>query len=363
MRKTIFIYMLKSSVVMFSIVAFAFMVVLTLGQISDLSRFNLGQADWTFFRVLAHSISRVPAQMQPSLPYVIFLSTALTFHRLVSRSEYVIIAQLGIHPARTLLPFAAAGLLMGVFYTVVVHSLSGFAYDLTSVNDSRRSVLSAAPGQGEIMQELVIEDGENTIYVLLGGVSDAGDVLSDVVFFHLDPKDGFLQRYLAKEVRWGDDGWLVPKNDPREVSEIRLPPVYHSAMKKITDVMMQNRLKDRLSYSIYSLPETIALARLVGGKVRVYLVQYHSLIALPALLAAVAFLSGAVIARPLARGGWVKDVLLVMGASWLVYILSSVMDALAIRGVYSPVLMNWLMPVLCLMGGLAVVFFKGARVR
>ncbi len=361
LERTIFFYLLRRNFVLFFVVALSFMVVYIVGQIAELSRAGLGSTQG-LANMLMISFFRTPIMMQPALPYVIFLSTALSVSRFVRSSELAVLFQLGVHPRRLLSPFAATGLIVGVVYVLAVHPLSGLGYQYaeSEVAEARRIIQAEAKTGSP--RELVVLDDNQTVYIIVRRVDPGGFELRGLTFFHLDSHHRFLERFEAARLTHTEQGWRVLETDFIPLEDRPLPEVYERAMAQITPEMLRVQLGNRYGYSIYELPEIISFSDLVGAKTQLYGAQFHGLIALPALLAAVAMLSAAFLVRPLPSRKLTRDAMMVMMVSWSVYILSTVADALSVRGVYPSIVLAWSLPFLLVLAGLMVIGFKGARI-
>ena len=166
--------------------------------------------------------------------------------------------------------------------------------------------------------------------------------LTGLTLFQFDTQNHFKQRIEAREATLEDGYWLF--RDVRRFS-LNAPPVEQATLKvetALTPAQVRNSFSTPETVSFWQLPGYIRSSESSGFATAGYRLQYHKLLALPFLLAAMVMLAASVSLRFFRFGGVQKMVLSGVGAGFLLYVLSKVTEDLSKAELMHPIAAAWL---------------------
>ena len=334
-----------------------FLIVL-LGQFADMSRYQSEATGWTTLDTLKLSLFRTPTLLEAIIPHALLISSALAVARVSRRLEVAILMQYGLSPIRILFPVALAAAVFGAGFSLGVNPVATYTYNLAQFQlDSLSYGASRRSGEGET-REMILRDGQGADYLLIDHVSRASDTLYGVRLYRVAEDHTLLYSLEAKRAVPVAEGWRL-----EDVSEMyRAPDMDPDAplprTLSLSSEVVEERYDEEETVSVYDLPGQIRLGLLVGAPVHELQIQFYWLAGLPLYLGAISLLAGAIVLRPLQRGGWKSDAATILAAAFTIYTLSTVLDALGIRSVISPVAATATLPLLCFVAALFVLWLK-----
>ena len=328
----------------------AVFVLLTLGQFADTVRYMGGEGGASAIQLLWRATLRAPALLQQALPLVIVLSTILVLHRLGEHRELIALTGVGLSAWQILLPFALSGVIIGAGFVYVASPLASAA--LAQAEAFERDVLGLRVSIRA--RHIAVQSDQGIIYVFAGAVADEGDRLQEVTLFELDKNHQLIRRVDFTHAERDSAGqWTF--EDYREargtaLAESVAPP----ADLPFAVDLLSGRLADRLAVAVYDLPTAALYAASVAAQPLPYRFQFHWLVALPALLGAIALAAGTIgyhllPGQPMIRRAF--DMVL-LGLPF--YVLTTVIEALAIRGLLPVVTAAWAVPAILFLTGIGV---------
>ncbi|MBV0912353.1 LptF/LptG family permease [Anianabacter salinae] len=334
-------------------------VIVLLSQFSNYSQYQSQIEGWGFAQTLMISVLRTPLLLQAILPHTILVSAALTIAMACRRLEVAVLMQNGFAPTQLILPTILSAAAIGLFAALVFNPLAVAGHNLSE------QAIRTLTGGGAVSlrknpREVYIREDGGAIYVLIDDVVDSAAVLDGVTYYAVDGVH-VLQRTLEAEraVRVGTDTWQL--EDAVELYRAPgledLPPP-EGFQINFEERALDRRIDTRDQIGIYELPDRIRLSRIVGAQVYEPQFRLAWLIALPALLGSLGYLSGSIVIRPLQRGGWKYDAGLVLLAAFAVYTVSTVLEALAIRGVIGPVTAVSVVPCIAAVTSAVLIWLK-----
>ncbi len=355
--RTIFWYLFRQHMALTGLVLACLFLIVFLGQFAELSRHQSEAAGWTALETMTLSLYRSPVLMQAILPHVMLIASALAVARASRRLEVTILLQNGLSHLKILLPIAVSGAVFGLAYTMVASPLSSIAYNASERALTDLLVSAPDPDQRN-PREMMLRDAAGANYLLIEHVAEDAQTLYGVLVYRVDPRHSLRQSIEAERAVVTDTGWRL--EGAREL--FRAPDLAEDETVRATLVFSQRALAQRYEReevaSFFALPEKIALGEIVGVPVHELKVQYYWLAALPMLLGGIALMAGALVMRPMQRGGWKGDAALILGAAFTIYTVSTVLDALGARGVVDPLVSTGTIPFLCIAAGLGAVWVK-----
>ena len=166
--------------------------------------------------------------------------------------------------------------------------------------------------------------------------------MTGLTVFRLDNNDQFQEQIEAQQATLEEGHWLFKSvrrytlnNPPVDQDSFTLPT-------SLTPAQVRNSFSTPETVSFWQLPGYIRSSESSGFATAGYRLQYHKLIALPFLLAAMVMLAASVSLRFFRFGGVQKMVLSGVGAGFLLYVLSKVTEDLSKAELMHPIASAWL---------------------
>lgn len=354
--RMLFFYIFRQHLLLTGLVLVLLTFIVAVVQFAESSRLR-GDGGWSAFSALRRILLETPAFLQSMLPYVVLVATALLVYRMGRQYELAIFSQIGRPWRRVLLPLVAGGIAVGVIYT---YALSPLASLSTAPDTGRTSTIAGTdiPAEG---REVVLRTEEGYQFLLIDAIDDEATRLDGVTYLRLDEEHRLMNRVNAPAATWADGELIL--TDAVDLGTGFGEPIVENGELRLAfpQTVLQHEARDRLTIPVYDLPSTIRATRLVGASPFGLQARFQSLIALPALLGAVAFLAGALVYHPVIRGQWRNDVIAVLGAAFVMYFFLTFSEALGNSGAAPAALMAWGLPLLTALAGIGVLSVRGKR--
>ncbi|MBT5433000.1 MAG: LPS export ABC transporter permease LptG [Rhodospirillaceae bacterium] len=344
---------LSSIVLVFGVVvAVAFLIdVVNLGDRAS-SREEAG-----FGLVLEMALLRIPFLTQKVLPFAMLFGTMLTYIWLTRSNELVVTRAAGVSAWQFLLPSLAIALLLGAFVITVFNPLasamvSRFEQLENQYLRGQSSLLAVSPS-GLWLRE---GDGNRQFVIHANRVSASGADLGEVIIFAFEDDDRFVERIDAERALLRDGYWdlenvLVTRPDATaETFEALEVPT------DLTVPRIQNSFASPETMSFWDLPGFINTMEEAGFSALRHKIHWHSILAIPLLLAAMVLVAATFSLRLTRRGRLGLFILAGLGSGFQLYFLSDISLALGMSGSLPPILSAWAPAAIFAMIGSALLF-------
>lgn len=307
--------------------------------------------------VLAMALLRLPYLAQKVLPFAVLFGTMLTYIWLTRTNELIVTRAAGVSAWQFLLPSLLLALLMGGFVIAVFSPLSSAMisrYERMEAEYLRGqdSLLSVSPG-GLWLRE---GDASGQFVIHAGHVAGSGARLDDVIIFAFEGQDRFVERIDARTAELGDGYWelddvLVTRPDmsAEAYGRMRLPT-------ELTVHRIQDSFASPETMSFWALPAFIQTMEEAGFSALRHRIHWHSILAIPMLLAAMVLVAATFSLRLTRRGRMGLFGLAGLASGFLLYFVSDVSLALGMSGSLPAVLAAWAPATIFAMLGSAMLF-------
>ncbi|MEM9707409.1 MAG: LptF/LptG family permease [Pseudomonadota bacterium] len=354
--RMLFFYIFRQHLLLTALVLFLLTFVVGVVQFAESSRFR-GDGGWNALAALRKIAFETPAFLQSMLPYVLLVSTALLVYRMGKQYELAIYSQIGRPWRRVLVPLMVSGAVVGLAYTYLLNPLASYSAHSEAAGSA---VAAGATELGE-GREVVLRDEEGYHFLLIDAIDEEATALEGVTYLRLDRDHRLLNRVNAPRAAWLE-GELVFTQAEDLGTGLGDPIVADGELRlAFPQTVLRHKARDRLSVSVYELPSVITATRMVGASPFGLQSHFQSLIALPLLLGAVAFLSGALVYHPVIRDQWRRDVMAVLGAAFVLYFSLTFSEALGSSGAAPAALLAWGLPLATGLAGWATLSVRSKR--
>lgn len=305
------------------------------------------RAPITLIDALGLTLLRLPQLIEQTLPVVTLAGTMLALFGLNRRSELVAIRAAGVSAWRFLAPTALVAVLIGLFATTILNPLGATLYERYEATAQRLSGGPVGPDTGRIW--LRQGDAAGQVVITAAGVDPSKSLLREAVFlfFDIDASGAlsFNRRLAAREAELRDGFWQMTDVIEATPGGFPLAQPFLALPTPIEPDALIDRFVSPTTLSFWALPQFIAEARAAGLAPTRYELRRQTLLALPALLAAMAAL-GAVFSLRLQRlGGLARWGLMGLGAGSALFFIGEFAAAFATAGILSPAIAAWAPPI------------------
>jgi lipopolysaccharide export system permease protein len=284
--------------------------------------------------VIGMAVLQLPDLGQKMMPFAVLIGGVFAFARLSRNQELVAIRAAGMSAWDFLAPPLAVAASLGIIMVVAVTPLSSRML-------AQFSALEAKYIKGEASQLAVSRNGlwlrqgdenqQSVIHALR--VTDQGVHLENVVVFRYGANDHFLGRVDAKAADLKSGTWML---SDAWVSGADGTPA-HFAQYRLTTTLTPAQIQESFAppdtLSFWELPGFIRAAQSAGFSAVRYELYLYTLLAMPALFAAMVFMAASFSVR-LGRGGGLPRVILISALSgFAVYFFSEFARALGQTGI------------------------------
>lgn len=353
---TLYRYLAEQFLIGIAIVYSVFLLLAFSIDVVDLTNRTAGHGVSTLV-VIGMAILQLPDLGQKMLPFAVLLGGVFAFARLSRSQELVAIRAAGMSAWDFLAPplVVAAGL--GIFMVMIVTPISARML-------AQFSALEAKYIKGEASQLAVSRNGlwlrqgdatrQSVIHALR--VTEQGVHLEDVIVFLYEADDRFVGRVDAKSARLQSGVWML--NDAW-VSGTDGRPVHHDDYKlttTLTPAQIQESFASPDTLSFWQLPGFIRTAQSAGFSAIRYELYLYTLLATPALFAAMVFMAASFSVRLARRGGLPRVVLVSALAGFGVYFFSEFARALGQSGILPVALAATAPAIASILIGMTLVF-------
>ncbi len=314
-----------------------------------------------FLVVLNFSMLKLPFILQEVSPFILLFASLGTFWRLVRKNELVVLRAAGVSVWQFLLPIVVSALAIGLLIITILNPIAAATYGRFQVAEekilkNRTEALNLSDSGLWIRQPDLTEPAGGAYYILHASALDRDtSTFDDLIVFRFNRTGRFEGRYDAGKATLTPDGWRLekawknwPGEKPLLMDRLLIP-------SKLEFERLENSFAKAETISFWSLPSFIDQLQDAGFPARAHKLQWHRLLAMPALFAAMVLLAATTSLRPHRRGRVILLMLIGLGAGFLLYIASSIVFVLGLTSKIPIVLAAWTPAGVSLMLGIALL--------
>ncbi|MGJ8570561.1 MAG: LPS export ABC transporter permease LptG [Hoeflea sp.] len=336
-------YFFRRYMATFLIYCLGLLLVILLVDFNETSRRLSQAADYSMGLGMLVSALRVPTVLQVIIPFVVLIASIATLMQLNSKYELVVTRAAGISAWQFLAPVVMANILIGVVSVTVLNTLAAQAMRLAEEIVVERNLGSARTTDAPPWLRQRTEDGDTVLGARAS--SEGGTRLSGATFFLFDKDQRIKERLEAESAKLGDGVWELTNvkriRGSRPVEELDSTTVRTSLKAEF----IGESLTSPETVPFFELRGKIATAKSFGLPATSYEMQFHRLLALPALLAAMTLIAAMVSLKFVRFGQSLTVILGGILAGFVLYVVSELIQAFANAGTIPPIVAAWL-PVL-----------------
>jgi lipopolysaccharide export system permease protein len=301
--------------------------------------------------VLELMLLKLPTDAEKIYPFAFMIGGMIALARLTRSSELVVARAAGVSVWQFLMPGILVALALGVLFVTVVNPIAAGTiarYDrlegkYISGTSSLMSVLPSGLWLRQAGEKGISFDGVAADEYIIHAtrIDQTSFVLESVTIFLFDNSHHFLGRIDAPSAQLADNQWRIsnavlasPTTRPKTIVNYTMPT--HLTISQIQDSFSAPE-----TFSFWQLPGFIAVLEKAGFSALQHKLHFHSLTALPLLLAGMTMLAAVFSLRSPRRGR--TGILIVVGvvAGFLIYFMTNIIYAFGASGSLPIVLAAW----------------------
>jgi len=309
--------------------------------------------------IVGMALLQLPDLGQKLLPFGVLLGGVFAFARLSRNQELVATRAAGLSAWDFLMPPLVVAIALGIFEVMIFTAVSSRLL-------AQFAALEAKYIRGEESQLAVSINGlwlrqgdeqhQSVIHALR--VADQGVRLEDVDVFRYGANDHFLGRIGARGATLGPSAWTLNDANVSNLDGV----VHHFDRYELPTTMTPAQIQESFAspdtLSFWELPGFIRAAQDAGFSATRYELYFFTLLALPALFAAMVFMGASFSLRQQRGGGMARMVLISALSGFGIYFFGDLTRALGQSGIL-PVLIAANAPALAsILIGMTLVFHQ-----
>ena len=330
---TISNYILRQFLLWFGVMFATMLVVIGLIDAVELLRRGSGRAEATTTVITSMALLRAPFLAQEAVPFAVMFGGIFTFLKMTRNHELVVVRAAGVSVWQFLMPALAAAMVLGVFSITVLNPLSAIMLSQFEELEGRyftgRSSLLAVSSQGLWLRQAGPDNVGQTV-IHAERVQPDQLLLEGVIVFEFGEDDKFVGRIDAERARLLDGRWAISDAWLTRPSRSGVFVESHSLSTDLTADKIQESFASPDTVAFWNLPKFIRVLEETGFSPVAHRLQFHALLAEPFLLAAMVLIAAVFSLRLTRRGGTVLLVGAGVLASFVLFLLTNVVQVLGL---------------------------------
>lgn len=335
--------------------------ILSLIFITDFNQINArfsGIASYSITTGVTIAALRVLIIFQQAMPFIGLFASMAVLIQLNRKYELVIVRSAGQSVWQFLTPLCVGAFVFGVFAILVINPIASRSFALGE--EYQADLMSRSTGASSALSTPWIRQFGAQGDVIIGAKSVLSDglVLISPVFILLDTNGVIKERIDGTKATLGDKQWVVSGATVSKHGAVARKFDTTSVPTTLTAQLVRERLLSPEMIPLLELPKAIAIAKSLGYPSDRFAMQFHSLMALPALLVVMTLIAATVTLNFVRFGQSAKMILGGVLAGFMLYVVSVLVKAFGGAGIVPPIMAAWLPVVLAFLFGVSFLLHK-----
>ena len=309
--------------------------------------------------ILQLVLLKLPTSAEKIYPFAFMLGGMIALNRLTRTSELVVTRSAGVSVWQFLMPGIVMSLVLGVLFVTVVNPIAASTiarFDRLEGKyiSGKPSLLSVLPSGLWLRQvgekNIMMHNVPAQEYIIRATRMDQGNLqFEEVTIFLFDKNHHFIGRIDAPVAQLSNGFWSIPNalvstplRAPETIAQYQMPT--HLTLNQIRDSFSSPE-----TFSFWQLPGFIEVLEKAGFSALHHKLHFHSLVALPMLLAGMLMLSAVFSLRPPRRGGTGMLIIIGVACGFMVYFVTNIIYAFGASGSLPIILAAWAPTLIVLM--------------
>ncbi len=304
------------------------------------------------------SAMRVPMVLIQVVPFIALFASMAMLIQLNRKYELVVARSAGLSAWQFLFPACVGAFVFGSLTVAVLNPLAARGFARAEAIEvewkTARSGSAAALKDPWLRQSAAGE----TYFVGTKNVLENGTRLANPVFLKVGADGGIESRVDAETADLEPRLWRLTN---AVLSRRGIEPESHQSYEiatNLTPELVQERLQRPETIAFYEIPKKISLARALGVTGNGLAMQFHSVLALPALVTVMTLIAATVSLKFVRFGQSATVVLGGVLAGFVLYVISVLVKAFGSSGLVPPYLAAWFPVAMAFLFGVAFLLHR-----
>ncbi|MEM9278437.1 MAG: LPS export ABC transporter permease LptG [Pseudomonadota bacterium] len=333
--------------------------IVTVDFIDQLRRASEAE-DIGLWQLYSISLLRAPIFIERVLPFACLFAAMITLTQLNSKMELVVIRAAGVSAWQFLLPITLSAAIVGVLVATLYNPLAISAFHAS--NDLLVKLLPERGNHGFNLDGahwIKQEDDNGGSSILNAQVTRrSGQFLDRVKIIRFDAEGNIFERIDANHAVHRKDHWLLIGVTRTAASGKTVESDTEKLKTRLTSTELLGIGGEPEEIPFWDLLETAERVEKSGTNGKPYLVQYHSLTALPMFLVAMTLVAATVCLRFVRFGQIGRMILGGILCGFVLYTVTSLITALGSNGVVPPIVAAWSPGFVAILFGMSVLLHQ-----
>ncbi len=335
-----------------------FALIVTIDFVELLRRFS-EMPDVDAGRLYAVALLRAPNFMEKAFPFGCLFAAMITLAQLNQRMELVVARSAGVSAWQFLLPLSITAAVIGVVVSTIYNPLAIVAAERAKEISTEIHTGTRFLPQSRADNVWMRQDTGQTSAVINATVAlESGRILDDVRIIRFDEEGVIIERIEARQAIYQGDHWLLidASGDSMDGGFDRQQS--RKLATNLTQDAIFGAIGDPESVGFWGLRDAAGKVRRSGINPGPYLVQYHSLTAMPLLLVAMVLIAACVSLRFVRFGQSGRLILGGISSGFVLYIVTKLVTSLGSNGIVPPVAAAWAPSVVATLFGISILLHQ-----
>lgn len=309
--------------------------------------------------VLQMVLLKLPSSVERIYPFTFMIGGMVALSRLARSSELVVTRAAGVSVWQFLMPGIIVAVALGMLFVMVINPIAALTISqfdrmegkYIAGKSSLLSVLPSGLWLRQVGEEHISVRGTRADEYIIHAtrINQSNLELENVTMFLFDGSHHFLGRIDAPAAQLATGYWQLPQArlstptaKPEQLPDYRVPT-------QLTLGQIQDSFAAPETFSFWQLPGFIDVLEKAGFSALQHKLHFHSLMALPVLLAGMVMISAVFSLQPPRRGR--TGILIVMGvvSGFVIYFVTNIIYAFGASGGLPIALAAWAPSLIVLM--------------
>ena len=340
--RTLFFYFARRYL---TTVGWYFIAVITLTLVIDYSQISTrfgalpGFTNGLAFQI---ALFRAPNLLTQITPFIGLFASMTVLVQLNRKYELVVARAAGLSAWQFLFPIVSGAFLLGMASIFIINPIASHTFAMAE--ELQSSLLNKKTGASAALTVPWIRQNTGDGAMIIGAKATLqnGTVLSGPVFIVLSNDGKVTRRIDAENATLSNQQWRIANATVTDGNANRVAHKEIILETSLTPELIQERLQAPETIPLFELPQKIAIARALGYPAYGLAMQFHSVLAMPALLVVMTLIASTVTLKFVRFGQSARMILGGILAGFMLYVVTVLVKAFGGAGIVPPVVAAWL---------------------
>lgn len=320
----------------------------------------------SFYVAIQMAFLQIPDFLNDVIPSLILFSAIITFFFLSSRSEITIMRSSGFSLWNILQPIILSAFLIGIAWITIFNEASikmnRKFNDLETQYIKHEQRTSVEPTSGIWIRQNNMKNSDEEIIIQAKKIYQNEVEMNDVSLWFFDKEGKFYQKIDAKKMALKGDAWILEDITLNDANRINKRIKEYSIKTNLSANFIQQKVVNNFQnvklFSIFELPDLISDLQSSGFSSTKFKVYLQSLLSKPILFVSMIMIACFFGINHIRNHNSILMIFLGIVSGLLLYIISSILNALGSSNLVPIFASTWIIAVICLAVGILLIYKK-----